>query len=231
MPLLLVDLDNTLIDRDAAFRTAVAAFLAGHGLPDTDVAWVLSVDASGYTARDVVASALAHRYANVVPATAISALLDCGGAAHVKLADATQKALLKAREDGWACVIVTNGRAAQQEAKVRNAGLDRLVRGWVVSEAVGHKKPAPEIFRAAADVAGVPLAGAWVIGDSPHADIAAATALELRSVWVSNGQSWSQQAYRPTHVAADVASAIHHATRNDAGKPAGYVEVRDRGSR
>jgi putative hydrolase of the HAD superfamily len=123
-------------------------------------------------------------------------------------------------------VIVTNGRTAQQKPKVRNVGLDRLVRGWVVSEAVGHKKPAPEIFRAAADVAGVPLAGAWVIGDSPHAEIAAATGLGL-----PNGQSWSQQAYRPTHVAADVASAIGHAARNDSEKPAGSVDVQDRGSR
>lgn len=36
MPLLLLDLDNTLVDRDAAFRTAVTDFLAQHGLPETE---------------------------------------------------------------------------------------------------------------------------------------------------------------------------------------------------
>ncbi|WP_247223096.1 hypothetical protein [Streptomyces scabiei] len=49
MPLLLLDLDNTLIDRDAAFRAAVAAFLSAHGLPATDLSWVTAVDAGGYT--------------------------------------------------------------------------------------------------------------------------------------------------------------------------------------
>ncbi len=32
-PLLMIDLDNTLVDRDAAFRTAAAAFLAEQTLP------------------------------------------------------------------------------------------------------------------------------------------------------------------------------------------------------
>ncbi|GAA2714736.1 HAD family hydrolase [Actinoplanes palleronii] len=213
MPLLLVDLDNTLIDRDAAFGSAVAVFLADHGLPAADVAWVMIADASGYTARDVLAAALTSRYRNAVPATAIKSLLDSGGADHARLADPTKDALLAARHDGWICVIVTNGRTAQQELKIRNTGLDRLVQGWVVSEEVGHKKPHPEIFRAAAALAAVSLADAWVVGDSPQADIGGAIALGLRSVWVSHGQSWNLDAYRPTHVAADVASAIHHALR------------------
>ncbi|MFJ3776503.1 HAD hydrolase-like protein [Streptomyces sp. NPDC090075] len=38
------------------------------------------------------------------------------------------------------------------------------------------------MFRAAADAVSVPLPGAWVIGDSPHADIAGASALGLQSV-------------------------------------------------
>ena len=44
MPLMLVDLDNTLIDRDAAFQAAVAAFLAEYGLPGTDLAWVMGAN-------------------------------------------------------------------------------------------------------------------------------------------------------------------------------------------
>ncbi|WP_197701334.1 hypothetical protein [Micromonospora coriariae] len=69
MPLMLVHLDNTLIDRDAAFRAAVAAFLAEHGLADTDLAWIMRLDASGYTARDAVASAMADRFEDLVPQT------------------------------------------------------------------------------------------------------------------------------------------------------------------
>ncbi|MGW1029492.1 HAD family hydrolase [Streptomyces sp. NPDC002577] len=210
MPLLMLDLDNTLVDRDAAFRAAVEAFLADQGLPDTDLPWVMTVDASGYTARHDVAVAMADRYGAAVSATAIDALLDTGAADRVVLARSAREALEQARADGWTCVIVTNGRIAQQEAKICNTGLDRLVHGWVISEAVGRKKPEPEIFQAAAHAVGVALPGAWVIGDSPHADIAGAHALGLRSVWVSDGRSWTQQGYQPTHVVDDVASAVDH---------------------
>ncbi|RFC77828.1 HAD family hydrolase [Streptomyces sp. AcE210] len=213
MPLLLLDLDNTLVDRDAAFRKAVAGFLAQHGLPDSDLTWVTTIDASGYTLRHEVAAALTDRYGDVVPATAIRALLDNGVTDHVVLARSSREALAKARASGWTCVIVTNGRTAQQEAKIRNTGLDQLVQGWAISEAVGHKKPEPEIFQLAAATVNIPLPGAWVIGDSPHADIAGADALGLRSVWVTDGQPWTHDSYQPTHVANDVATAISHALR------------------
>ncbi|MEO3751325.1 ComEC/Rec2 family competence protein [Streptomyces sp. B6B3] len=208
VPLLLLDLDNTLVDRDAAFRGAVAAFLVEHRLPTTDLSWVMAVDASGYAARHDVAAAMADRYGDRVPATAIRALLEHGAADRVVLAASSREALVKARADGWSCVIVTNGSTVQQEAKIRHTGLHRLVQGWVISEGVGHKKPRPEIFHAAADAAGVPLTGAWVVGDSPQADIAGADTLGLRSVWVSNGQPWPLSSFRPTHVAEDTATAI-----------------------
>lgn len=208
MPLLLLDLDNTLIDRDAAFRDAVAAFLAEHGLPDADLSWVATVDAGGYTPRHEVATALTDRYGDAVPAAAVRSLLDTGAADRVVLAQSCREALKRARSGGWTTVIVTNGRITQQEAKLHNTGLDRLVQGWVVSEGIGHKKPEPEIFRAAAATVGAALPGAWVVGDSPHADIAGADALGLRSVWVANGRAWAEDSYRPTHIAADVVAAI-----------------------
>ncbi|MGD6740839.1 HAD family hydrolase [Streptomyces sp. BH106] len=210
LPLLLLDLDNTLVDRDAAFRAAVVHFFAEYGLAADDVGWVMDLDGGGYAARGEVAGAMVERYGDVVPGAAVRALLDEGGAGRVVLAEATREALVKARAGGWSCGIVTNGRTAQQVAKIRAGGLDGLVQGWVVSEAVGHKKPEPEIFRAAADAVGVPLEGAWVVGDSPHTDIGGAHALGLRSVWVSGGRAWAVDGYRPTHVAVDVAAAIHH---------------------
>jgi putative hydrolase of the HAD superfamily len=212
VPLLLLDLDNTLVDRDAAFHDTVAAFLAEHGLPETDVGWLMSVDASGYTPRETVAQAMLDRYGAVVgDGVTIRRLLEHGARDRVVLPDATRDALGKGVADGWRCAIVTNGGSAQQEAKIRNAGLDGLVHGWVISEAVGHRKPEPEIFRLAADAAGAPLDGGWVIGDSPQADIAGAHGLGLRSVWVSGGRPWPRDIpFRPTHVAEDAASAIRY---------------------
>jgi putative hydrolase of the HAD superfamily len=210
MPLLMIDLDNTLVDRDAAFRDAAAAFLAERALPAGDLAWLLALDASGYTPRGEVARALADRYGSAAPEPAVRAFLDSGAATRVTLREPVRRALTGAVAAGWACTIVTNGRVAQQETKIRLTGLDGLVHSWVISEAVGCRKPDPEIFRAAADTVGASLDGAWMIGDSPHADVRGALTVGVHSLWVSDGRPWTETAYRPTHIAADTASALDH---------------------
>ncbi|WP_420036804.1 HAD family hydrolase [Streptomyces sp. cg28] len=208
MPLLLLDLDNTLIDRDAAFRSAMAAFLAEHRLPAGDLAWIMAVDDDGYAARPAVLSALTRRYRDQVSPAAVQDVLDRGAADRVTLADPVRAALVAAARAGWTPVVVTNGRTAQQTRKIRRTGLDALVDGWTISEAVGHRKPAPGIFHAAA--AGRSLRSAWMVGDAAHADIAGGHALGLRTAWLARGRAWQEREYAPTHVAEGVVAALEH---------------------
>lgn len=206
----MLDLDNTLIDRDAAFRGAAAAFLAEHRLPADDLAWMVAEDASGYTPRPAFVDAIAGRYGDAVTLEAAWVLMDSGVVDRVGLAPAAAQALVAAREAGWRLAIVTNGKGVKQRAKIRNAGLEHLVDGWAVSEDVGVKKPDARMFAAAAQAAGADWEAAWVIGDSPQADIAGAHALGLRSVWVGSG-AWPGEADKhPTHIAANAADAIHY---------------------
>lgn len=164
MTLILIDLDNTLIDRDAAFRTGVTDFLTLHQLPVDDVDWVMQIDASGYTPRTQVAEAIADRYAthsdNVLDKGRTQDFLARGAREHATITPDTRAALVDARGLGHQVVIVTNGTVPQQTAKIRTAGLDSLVEGWVISEAVGCKKPDPKIFHAAAALATTDLSGA-----------------------------------------------------------------------
>ena len=214
MPLLLLDLDNTLVDRDGAFRTSVVQFLATHGCPSADIDEVLRVDASGYAPRAQVADALLGCCRGIA-VEAVHALLDRGGADHVSLAEPTREALRHAAAHGWSPVVVTNGRVRQQEAKLAVSGLDEEVAGWVVSEAVGTKKPAREIFAAAAATVGARLEdGGWMIGDSAEADIGGANGLGLNTVWLHHGRTWPVELpYRPTSVANDVAAALTYVVR------------------
>ncbi|MFI6019731.1 HAD family hydrolase [Streptomyces sp. NPDC051287] len=215
--LLMLDLDNTLIDRDAAFRASCVDALAQHGLSASEVEWLMEADAGGYTPREALARSMTERYGPRMPEPAIGTLLATGGADRVTLPPAARDALVRAAEAGWRSVIVTNGRTEQQEAKIRNTGLDALVHGWVISESVGHKKPSPELFRAAAVLVGATLESAWMIGDSPTADIGGAHALSIRSVWVSPSRPWRASGFRPTHTAPDAATAITYVLETGSG--------------
>lgn len=209
MPLLMVDLDNTLVDRDAAFRRAVRRFLTTHGLPFEELAWAMAVDEGGYAPRGDVATAMSRRWSGRVRAEDVGELLRSGGAPFVTLEPETEVALRRAVAAGWTTVVVTNGTVEQQLSKLRVSGLDRIVAGWIVSEALGYRKPEPEIFAAAADAVGRTLGGAWMIGDSAHADIAGARAAGVSSVWLSRERSWpADLAYRPDRIATTFAEAI-----------------------
>lgn len=210
MALMMLDLDNTLIDRDAAFRSAAVDFLAAHDLPDDGLSWLLEADASGYAPRQTLAGAVAARYPGEVTIEEVRALTDFGAAGRVVLAETTGHALAAARRAGWKLVIVTNGRRPQQLAKIRNTGLDVLVDAWIISGDIGLQKPDPRVFAAAAEAVGESLDGGWMIGDSPQHDIAGAHASGLRSVWVSAVALWTEPGYQPTYVVADVADAIRY---------------------
>jgi putative hydrolase of the HAD superfamily len=117
-------------------------------------------------------------------------------------------ALRIAADAGWVPVIVTNGSSRQQEAKIRHTGLDGYVADWVISEEVGVSKPNPRIFAIAAERARMRLSGAWMVGDSPEADIGGASALGLPSVWLHRGRRWVEQRYTPTRTAAGPIEAL-----------------------
>lgn len=213
MPLLLLDLDDTLIDRTAAFRLGVVDLLARYELPAADLDWVLRLDAGGEAPREAVAAAMVHRYGLTLPVATLVAQLRRAVVEHVTLAETTRRSLRRAVDGAWVPVIVTNGAMSQQEAKIRAVGLDELVAGWVTSEAAGFAKPDPEIFRAAARLVDLSLDGAWMLGDNPQKDIAGAAALGLRTVWLARGRRWSHATFAPSFVADGPADAIGHVLR------------------
>jgi putative hydrolase of the HAD superfamily len=80
----------------------------------------------------------------------------------------------------------------------------------VISEAVGVKKPDPEIFGAVTRLTGLSLDGAWMIGDSATADIGGANRISIDSVWLHRGRRWIEDQYQPTFVANDCVEAIDY---------------------
>jgi putative hydrolase of the HAD superfamily len=209
VPLLLVDLDNTLIDRAGAVDRWAREFAAAHGRGPADAAWLVAADRDGLEPRERFAGMLAERFGlDGQDEGAILAELRGGLVRELVPDDAVTRALRDARGAGWVPFVVTNGTVAQQERKLRHTGLDREVAGWVVSEGVGLRKPDPAIFQVAAARARQSLEGAMMIGDSAQADVGGARAAGVRAVWLHRGRPWPLTAFEPDHRADSFADAV-----------------------
>lgn len=208
MPLLLLDLDNTLLDRAGPFRTWGERFLAEIGAPPGDIDWLLGVDADGLTNRWDLADAIRERYQLRIPAIDLVEELHDGEMAYTRLDPLVACALRIADDAGWVPVVVSNGSVRHQDAIIRRTGLDRYVADWVISEEAGVSKPNPRIFALAAERARMRLRGAWVIGDSPEADIGGAAAVGLPSVWLHRGRAWMDSRFAPTRTVDGLIAAL-----------------------
>jgi putative hydrolase of the HAD superfamily len=85
------------------------------------------------------------------------------------------------RERGLALVVVSNWDVSL-DGVLCATGLAQLLDGVVTSAAVGRPKPAPEIFWAALELAGVGAERALHVGDSPEHDVAGALAAGVEPV-------------------------------------------------
>jgi putative hydrolase of the HAD superfamily len=207
--LLLVDLDNTLVDRAGAVERWAREFASGRGGDDGDAAWLVAADRDGLEPRERFAGMIAERFGlDAEDEGAMLAELRGGLVRQLVTDDAVIRALRRARAAGWAPFVVTNGTVAQQERKLRHTGLDREVAGWVVSEGAGLRKPDPAIFRFAAAAAGHSLDGAMMVGDSAQADIGGARSAGLPGVWLHRGRPWPLSAFEPDHVADSFPDAV-----------------------
>ncbi|WP_159401160.1 HAD family hydrolase [Streptomyces sp. NRRL B-24484] len=213
MPLLLFDLDNTLLPRDAAYRAWAQDFLAEHRLPAADIDWFTTIDGSGYVPRSTVLGAAKRRYGLDHSMDLLLAHYRRGINGHIHCPATHIDALHAARASGWTLGIVSNGGTKPQSEKIRRTGLDRIVDGWVISEEARCVKPDPLIFEIAARRCGVAPspgweANTWMIGDHGPADVAGAEVAGLRSVWLHLGRPWAERGYRPTLSAAGLPEAV-----------------------
>lgn len=205
--LVMVDLDGTLLDRDAAFRRSVERFVHVHRLGEPVAQWIMNLDDDGYTPRAQVADALTAEFP-MLRSTDCWALLDEGGSEEIEISRSVVAALNCLRAAGRHIVIVSNGPTAMQERKIHRTGLNAIVDGWVISQSEGISKPNPEMFRRAAAKVGAEMQGAWMIGDNAESDIRAAQLIGCRTSWISRGREWPHTDFQPTRVDDDVSDAL-----------------------
>ncbi|MDO9397337.1 MAG: HAD family hydrolase [Herbiconiux sp.] len=212
--LLLVDLDNTLIDRAGAFAHWAALFAGELDGVDARAAasWTVEADRGGYAPRPELAAAMRERFGLSGP---LPELIDRIVYEHVEFVAPYEG--VPARLEAFAAagariVIVTNGPVEQQSRKLRRTGVDRHATAVVISEGIGVKKPDRRIFEEAlrrAVAAGVdPDDGPiWMVGDDVRADMAGARALGMRTGWIAHGREWPHE-WHPTVSGATAAEVL-----------------------
>lgn len=207
-PLLLCDLDDTVLDRAATFERWVDGFLAARGVAREQRAWLIEQDDRGFRPKPELFAVVRERFGLTEEVDELVDAFERTFGPMFRCADDVREVLVRARADGWKIALVTNGPPSQ-ERKILAAGLPDLVDAWCISSVDGWRKPDVRLLELAAERCGQQLAGAWMIGDSPEADIGAAHAAGIPSVWMACGRSWPDElAFAPTLVARSFPEAV-----------------------
>jgi FMN phosphatase YigB (HAD superfamily) len=188
-PLILIDLDETLVDRDAVLRQWALETTDAEGRPDL-ADWLIAHDRHEGRVRDRASflGGVAAKFGWDAPVEQLLIEWPMTFGSRYRLDDATADALRRARDSGFRVAVVSNGDGPRQRSKISAMGLDAFVDACVVSGEVGVRKPDRRIFEIAAERAGADLDGqSWVIGDDPVADIGGGLQIGAEIIWVNRG--------------------------------------------
>ena len=207
--LLLLDLDDTVADREGAFlawaRTKVEEWAPNdHG----GIAYLNEHDDDGMRPRHAFFAAVRERFGLQHPVEALTADYRrelC--AALPAVPDDIIEQLHALRAAGWKLAVVTNGAADVQAQKIDHLGVLPLLDACCISAELGIRKPDPRIFEIAAARCDRPLDSAWMIGDG-EADIVGAHRAGIRSVWLHRDRTWPRLDLRPDHIADGLSAAL-----------------------
>jgi putative hydrolase of the HAD superfamily len=209
-PLVLFDLDNTLVDRAATYRRWAERFAIDRGLGPDAVDWLCDADEDGFARRrDVFTDARRH-FGLAETADELVAAYWNDYFAFYEPDPATNSALMRLRSSGWRIGIVTNGPSTQHE-KIGRADLLPLVDACCVSEEIGASKPDRRIFDEAFARCGHcddEARPGWMVGDAPVHDIGGGRDAGLRTIWMTRGRHWEIAEYSPDFQVSSVAEAV-----------------------
>ncbi|MEV4180624.1 HAD family hydrolase [Streptosporangium canum] len=206
--LALFDLDNTLIDLDAAFLLWAHEFAEEHRLSRKAVDHLVKLDRNGLPHRELFFTKVRERFKLSASATELWAAYRRRMPHLVECRPEVIAALTELRASGWRVGIVTNGTADNQLGKIQRTGLADVVDGYALSGVEGIRKPDVGLFEIAAKRCGMSLVGGgWMVGDHPVADIGEGHAADLHTIWINRGV-WPDHEHFPDHTVTDVIHAV-----------------------
>lgn len=190
----LLDLDGTLVDHDAAADAALRAWLPSLGLAPTDEAvarWTALQEphlAAWRAGTISYAEQRRRRLRDFLGTDGGDAELDEVFAGYLRHYEAEWRAFDDAADAlrivvraGLATAVLTNGSTVQQNKKLARTGLSALVGPVFTVDDLGVAKPDPEAFRRACERWGLAPAEVLSVGDNHALDVVAARAAGLHA--------------------------------------------------
>ncbi len=225
----LFDLDDTLHDDTAAFRSAARTVAAvverEHGIDPEALAEAYERAAmefwSALTAEHLT-SAIADQRERMWHEALCAVQLDdralalrCADgyvrarAEVLALAPGARDLLVALRERGCKLGLVTNGFAATHHEKIDRLGLRELMDAFFIADEVGMIKPNPELYRHACRVLGSVPAATAMVGDRYGRDVLGAHEVGLFTVLIDvHGIPIPPAGPRPDAVVGSIADVI-----------------------
>ena len=186
----LFDLDETLFDRTQTLKRFLATqFMRFEDvLGDVDCeTWVerfVVMDARGATSKRALYPEILKLYDGHISKSGdlIRDYYERSTSQAIALAG-MDEVLTTLESRGVPVGIVTNGETDLQTRTLEALGLIEQVPMILISETFGQKKPAPEIFHAAARNFGAAPEECLFVGDNPSADILGAFEVGMQTAW------------------------------------------------
>ncbi len=201
----LLDLDGTLIDRDAALRAWLRrrAGLGGQiepllALDRSDQASLVALSVELLRQRPGLAAdsgALVRRIREELPG-------------FIQPDPEVNRALSKLTRAGLRLALISNGGSGQRRKLAAASISERLFSSIRISGEFGRAKPEPAIFESALRSMQLGPEHAIMIGDSPREDIAGALALGIATCWIARGRDYPSDCPAPNRSARDVPIAV-----------------------
>ncbi|MDF1754402.1 MAG: HAD family hydrolase [Verrucomicrobiales bacterium] len=177
------DLDNTLIDRDGAFRRLISSWLGE--VNESLIDEIVNLDNHGHSSREELFAVLSkeigagaelwNRFKSEFPG-------------YFEPDPVVTGVLEALRDDGIALAVLSNGGGKLQRAKMQAAGIDSFFTPSriLISGELGVAKPDARAFQLVCERLGRPAGEILFVGDHPEIDIAGAAAYGMQTCLITH---------------------------------------------
>ena len=211
---LLLDVDNTLLDFDAAERQALTEMLTRYDLPHDERACTVYHEVNrqlwdSLAKGELTRSKLFHiRFGRFMKALGVA---DNGKgpemndvyedllATHADILPGAMQALVELSEVAT-LAIVSNGATKVQQSRIQASGIDRYMDGIYISEKMGTAKPNARLFDLVLKDLGLTnRSRVLMVGDDLYADIKGGLNAGLDTCWVNFGGEENKTGITPKY--------------------------------